>query len=114
MKEGFPSLRSTLHSRLHYLRSPVSKQGLNVLLLQVDPSGGHPIAQTPKLANIDPESSLDSDGESDQAEDELECYPRGAPSILANKYLAAQGSRIVLGATRRTGLSPVEAFQVEV
>ena len=76
----------------------------------MDPSGGHPIAQTPALLHIDSEG--DSDNEDDL--ENLECYPRGAPSILDSKYLAAQGSRIVLGATRRTGLTAEEAFQASV
>lgn len=81
-----------------------------LLTTQVDPSGGHPIAQTPGIIGVDPESeSWESDAEDDL--DNLECYPKGAPSILSSKYLAAQGSRITLGATRRTGMTAEEAFQ---
>lgn len=40
-------------------------------------------------------------------------YPEGAPSLLSSKYLAVQGgTSIVLGATKRLGLTPEEAFQV--
>lgn len=78
--------------------------------LQVDPSGGHPIAQTPGIISLDPEAeSWESDAEDDL--ENLECYPKGAPSILSSKYLAAQGSRITLGATRRTGVTAEQAFQ---
>ena len=75
----------------------------------MDPSGGHPIAQSQSI--MAPESDGESDIEDDL--DLLECYPKGAPSLLDSKYLAAQGSRIVVGATRKTGLSAEKAFEVE-
>lgn len=81
--------------------------------LQVDPSGGHPIAQADTEVSVDLESeSWDTDEEDPE---NLECYPKGAPSLLeSNYYVAAQGSRVILGATRRKGLTADEAFQVSL
>jgi hypothetical protein len=74
----------------------------------VDPSGGHPISQINNRIELAEEDSDVDDVE----EDYLEGYPKGAPSLLSSKYLAVQGTRIVLGASKRTGLSPEEAFNV--
>ena len=42
-------------------------------------------------------------------------YPEGAPSLLSSTYLAVQGRRrMVVGATKRPGLTPEEALQVRV
>lgn len=76
--------------------------------LQVDSSGGHPISQIiPRIDLADEGSDTD-----DVEDDFMDGYPKGAPSLLSSKYLAVQGSRIVLGATKRTGLSAEEAFNV--
>ena len=40
-------------------------------------------------------------------------FPDGAPSLLGPTYLAAQGRQhLVVGATKRTGLSPEDALRV--
>lgn len=56
------------------------------------------------------------DTEEDVNEEDLQdSYPEGAPSLLASKYLAAQGrNRLILGSTRRSGLTAHEAFQVSL
>lgn len=39
-------------------------------------------------------------------------YPEGAPSLLSSTYLAVQGGHnMVVGATKRPGLTPTEALQ---
>ena len=78
---------------------------------------GHQIGRGP-LRERDPDELVgegcDSNDEGAEEEDEhLETYPPGAPSLLSSQYLAVQGGRrICLGATKRFGLTPEDAFRV--
>ena len=78
---------------------------------------GHQIGRG-ALRERDPDElasgGCDSDDEGAEEEDEhLATYPPGAPSLLSSQYLAVQGGRrMCLGATKRYGLTPEDAFQV--
>lgn len=75
------------------------------------------INPTKSLPSVEDWQALADAGDNWKVEEEegsfSDGYPEGAPSLLSSKFLAVQGGKcIVLGATKRPGLTPQEAFQV--